>query len=69
MTEDEIVGWYHRLNGHGSETISGDREGQGGLVCFSSLGYKELNTTQRLNNNKKIAYQYTDEKDPVKRED
>ena len=44
-TEDEIVGWYHRLNGHGSETISGDREGQGGLVCFSSLGYKELKTT------------------------
>ena len=44
-TEDEIVGWYHWLNGHGSETIPGYREGQGGLVCFSSLDCKELDTT------------------------
>ena len=42
MTEDEIVGWHHRLNGHESEQMLGDSEGQGGR---SSWGRKELNTT------------------------
>ena len=44
-TEDEMVGWYHWLSGHEFETIPGDSKGQGGLVCFSSLGRKELDTT------------------------
>ena len=42
MTEDEMVGWHHRLNGHESEQMLGDSEGQGGR---SSCGRKELKTT------------------------
>ena len=33
MTEDEMVGWHHRLNGHESEQAPGDGEGQGSLAC------------------------------------
>ena len=33
MTEDEMVGWYHRLNGHEFEQTLGDSEGKGSLVC------------------------------------
>ena len=42
MTEREMVGWYHQLNGHESEQTSGDSEGQGSLVCW---GNKELDMT------------------------
>ena len=35
MTEDEMVGWHHRLNGHEFEQALGDGEGQGSLLCFS----------------------------------
>ena len=35
MTEDEMVGWHHRLNGHEFEQTPGDSEGQGSLVCCS----------------------------------
>ena len=35
MTEDEMVGWRHRLDGHGFELNVGDSRGQGGLVCCS----------------------------------
>ena len=38
MTEDEMVGWHHWLNGHGFEQAPGDREGQGSLACYSSWG-------------------------------
>ena len=38
VTKDEMVGWCHRLNGHESEQIPGDREGEGSLVCCSSWG-------------------------------
>ena len=51
MTEDEMVGWHHRLNGHEFEQTLGDGEGQGSLACLSLGGRKELNTTERLNNN------------------
>ena len=44
-TEDEMVGWYHRLNGHELEQVLGDGEGQESLVCCSPCGHKELNTT------------------------
>ena len=33
MTEDEMVGWHHRLDGHEFEQGSGDGEGQGSLAC------------------------------------
>ena len=50
MTEDEMVGWQHRLNGHESEQALGVGDGQGSLVCCSLCGYKELDVTQRLSN-------------------
>ena len=46
MTEDEMVGWHHRLNGCDFEQASGDSEGQGGLACCSPWGRKELHITQ-----------------------
>ena len=49
MTEDEMVGWHHQLKGHGFEWTLGVGDGQGGLVCCSSWGCKELNTTEWLN--------------------
>ena len=42
-----MVGWYHRLNGHEFEQAPGDGEGQGGLVCCSPWGHKELGTTEQ----------------------
>ena len=57
-TEDEIVGWYHRLNGHGFETIPGDGEGEGGLVCFSSLGRKKLDTTEQQQKDSLSVYRW-----------
>ena len=45
MTEDEMVGWHHRLNGHEFDQAPGDGEGQGGLACCSLQGCKESDTT------------------------
>ena len=53
-----MVGWYHRLNGLGFEQTPGDGEGWGSLVCCSSWGCKEFDTTERLNNNNSIWYSY-----------
>ena len=49
MTEDEIVGWHHWLNGHGFGWTEGVGNGQGGLACCGSWGHKELDTTEQLN--------------------
>ena len=49
MTEDEMVGWHHRLNGHGFGWTPEVGDGQGGLVCCGSWSHKELDTTERLN--------------------
>ena len=49
MTEDELVGWHHRLNGHGFGWTPGVGDGQRGLACCGSWGCKELDTTERLN--------------------
>ena len=49
MTEDEMAGWHHRLDRRESEWTLGVGDGQGGLVCFSSWGCKESDTTERLN--------------------
>ena len=51
MTEDEMVGWHHRLNRHEFEQIWGDSEGQGSQACCSPWGCKESDVTYRLNNN------------------
>ena len=48
MTEDEMVGWHHRCNGHEFEQALGV-EGQGSLACCGSWSNKELDTTERLN--------------------
>ena len=40
VTEDEIVGWHHRLNVHEFEQTPGDNEGQGSLTCCSPWGQK-----------------------------
>ena len=51
MTEDEMVGWHHRLNGHEFEEALVVGDGQGGLACCSPWGRKESDTTERPNNN------------------
>ena len=48
-TEDEMVGWHHQLDGHGFGWTPGVGDGQGGLMCCSSWGRKELDTTEQLN--------------------
>ena len=51
MTEDEIIGWDHRLNGREFEQTLGYSEGWEGLVCCSPWDLKESYTTWRLNDN------------------
>ena len=50
-TENEMVGWHHRLNGHEFEQAPVDGEGQGSLACCNPWDCKELDMTERLNNN------------------
>ena len=45
MTEDEMVGWHHRLNGHEFEKTLGNSEGQESLLCCSPRGRKESDVT------------------------
>ena len=49
MTEDETVGWHHRLDGHEFEQDLGTDEGQGGLVSCSPWGHKESEKIEQLN--------------------
>ena len=49
MTEDEMAGWHHRLDGHGFGWTAGTGDGQGGLACSGSWGCKESDMTERLN--------------------
>ena len=49
MTENEMVGWHHWLNGHECEQAWGDGDGQGSLVCCSPWGHKESDMTEQLN--------------------
>ena len=49
MTEDEMAGWHHRLDGRESEWTPGVGDGQGGLACCDSWGRKESDTTDWLN--------------------
>ena len=48
-TEDELVGWHHRLNGYGVRWTLGVFKGQGGLACCGSWGLRELDMTEQLN--------------------
>ena len=49
MTEDEMAGWHHWLDGHEFEWTPGDGDGQGGLAWYNSCGHKESDTTEWLN--------------------
>ena len=49
MTEVEMFGWHHRLDGREFEQALGDGDGQGSLECCSQGGCKELEMTERLN--------------------
>ena len=49
MTEDEMVGWHHRLNRHEFEQALGVGDGQGSLMSCNPWGHKELDTTEWLN--------------------
>ena len=56
MTEDEMAGWHHWLDGHESGWTPGVVDGQGGLVCCDSWGRKESDTTEWLNWTELIHY-------------
>ena len=45
MTEDEMAGWHHQLDGQESEQTPGDSERQGVMACCSSWGHQELDIT------------------------
>ena len=49
MTEDEMVGWHHQLNGHEFEQSLGVGDRQGSLACCNPWGHKESDTTEQLN--------------------
>ena len=49
MTEDEMVGWHHALDGHEFEYAPGVGKGQGSLTSCSLWGRKDLDTTEQLN--------------------
>ena len=55
MTADVVVSRHHWFNGHEFEHAPGDGEGQGSLACCGPWGCKELDTTERLNNNKLLG--------------
>ena len=46
MTDNEMVGWHHQLNGHEFEQMLGDGEGLGSLVCCSAWSREESDTTE-----------------------
>ena len=54
-TEDEMVGWHHRLSGHEFEQTLGDSEGQGSLVCCSPWGRKETNIHSLVSEQQQIS--------------
>ena len=49
MTEDEMVGWHHQLDGLEFDEVLGVGDGQGGLACCSPGDHKESDTTEQLN--------------------
>ena len=49
MTEDEMVGWHHQLDGNEFEQASGVSDGQESLTCYSPWGHKESDRTEGLN--------------------
>ena len=58
MTEDEMVGWHHWLNGQEFDLAPGDSEGQGSLACCSPWGCQQLDTAEQLKSNKRYPSVY-----------
>ena len=56
MTENEMVGWHHQLNGYEFEQTPGNGERQEILVCCSSWDCKESDKTEQLNNNNEFLH-------------
>ena len=54
VTEDEMVGWQYRINGHEFEQTPGDSEGQGSPACSSLCGHKEWDMSLWLNKNRSL---------------
>ena len=54
MTENEMAGWHHQLNGCQFEQTPGDSEEQESLVCYNPRGLQRVNVAEQLNNNYKI---------------
>ena len=48
MTDNEMVGWHHQLDGHEFEQAPGADDGQGSLACYIPWGRKELDITELL---------------------
>jgi len=61
MTEDEMVGWHHWLDGHEFEQASGVGDGQESLACCSPWGCKELDMTERMNWTDSYYFYFSDE--------
>ena len=57
MTDSEMVGWHHQLNGYEFGQTLGDSEGQGSLACCSPRGCKASDTTEQLNNKTTLTVQ------------
>ena len=62
MTEDEMIGWHHRLNGHEVEQTLGVGDGQGSLAFCSPGGRKESYRTEQLNNERIVKKNKSTEK-------
>ena len=59
ITEDEMVGWHHRLDGHEFEQAPGAGDRQGSLACHSLWGCKESDMTEQLNWLRKLASRWS----------
>ena len=59
VTENEMVGWHHQLNGHDFEQTLGHSKEEGSLLCYSPWGLKESDMTEFLNNKKGSVYKYS----------
>ena len=64
MTENEMFGWHHQLNGHEFGQIWEVGDGQEGLACCSPWGHEELDTTERLNWTEYIYWLYSENSKP-----
>ena len=58
VTEDEMVGWHHRLDGREFDQALGVGDGQGSLMSYSSWGHKESDMTEQLNWTDMCIYTY-----------